>query len=313
MAALSDISNVCTGKKTKRMSDGTFKVYEYKRKPRKTLDILFDNEASKLSFQVKWDKIKTLTGFTTVTDVLISLLDYYLDAASSQSPSEWSQRKDIFADCDSVEKDDIFLCSKRQLYDLCSVINNTNVQMVNYQKKGQVAVLSICDKTSGERKWASSAPLAQDYELNYKGIHAYICSGMIPCQFDKFCTFLGLGMCTQYFREKAISVYARTVSDVGKTSMNEAIQGEQEKTPEGICIISDARHGCRKNSYHSDVMALGHLTHRVLAHAQVTKQDERSSQKHEVFGTKKLYECFQQKGVRVVRHGHDRNAGKLRA
>ena len=72
--------------------------------------------------------------------------------------------------------------------------------------------------------------------------------------------------------------------------------------------MTDARHACRKNSYHTDVNALGNLTNKVVGYQHVTKHEERSSQKHEVYGTKMLYADFQRKNIQISVHSHDRNA-----
>ena len=71
--------------------------------------------------------------------------------------------------------------------------------------------------------------------------------------------------------------------------------------------MTDARHGCRTNSFNSDVLALGINSHKIVGHSHVTKNEERSSQKHELYGTKKLYEQFETSTVKVIEHAHDRN------
>ena len=72
--------------------------------------------------------------------------------------------------------------------------------------------------------------------------------------------------------------------------------------------MTDARHACRKNSYNSDITALGQITHKVLSYQYVTKRQERCSQKHEICGTKRIYEDLESKKVVVRCHSHDRNA-----
>ncbi|CAC5417872.1 unnamed protein product [Mytilus coruscus] len=75
-----------------------------------------------------------------------------------------------------------------------------------------------------------------------------------------------------------------------------------------VDIMTDARHACRKNSFNSDITALGQITHKVLSYQHVTKRLERCSQKHELYGTKKLYEDLESKTVNVRCHSHDRNS-----
>ncbi|VDI69775.1 Hypothetical predicted protein [Mytilus galloprovincialis] len=64
----------------------------------------------------------------------------------------------------------------------------------------------------------------------------------------------------------------------------------------------------KETVFHTDVTALGNLTHKVVGYSHVTKNQERSSQKHETFGTEKLYEDFERKRIKVKVHSHDRNA-----
>ena len=78
-----------------------------------------------------------------------------------------------------------------------------------------------------------------------------------------------------------------------------------------LSILTDARHCWRKNAKFSDVVAMGSNTHKILKVETISKEDEISSQKHELFGTKKLYEYFDQQGVHIVKHNHDNNAFQL--
>ncbi len=71
--------------------------------------------------------------------------------------------------------------------------------------------------------------------------------------------------------------------------------------------MSDARHACRRNSVHSDVVAIGQKTHKIVAHEHITKDDDRCSQRHEMVGTVRIYDHFKERNLKVVDHAHDRN------
>lgn len=75
----------------------------------------------------------------------------------------------------------------------------------------------------------------------------------------------------------------------------------------GIDIETDARHGWRKNAKDTSVVALGHKSHKVLRHEHVTKSDDRVTQRHELIGTKRIYDHIQSQGFSVNIHVHDRN------
>lgn len=53
LCAISNISSP-TGKCQNRMMDGTFKVYTYNRKSRKSIEFTFDSDAEKLAFEEKY-------------------------------------------------------------------------------------------------------------------------------------------------------------------------------------------------------------------------------------------------------------------
>ena len=88
------------------------------------------------------------------------------------------------------------------------------------------------------------------------------------------------------------------------------IQEAEENDVEygGINILTDARHSTRRNAKQSDIIALGNKTHRVVGAITVTKDDDSVSQRHELYGVKKLYESFEDYGFAINIHGHDRNA-----
>ena len=78
-----------------------------------------------------------------------------------------------------------------------------------------------------------------------------------------------------------------------------------------IDIVTDARHGTRKNSMHTDVVCLGARTHKVLRVETIRKLDCPSTQKHELIGTERIYSYFEnlddecKTSIRI--HCHDRN------
>ena len=72
--------------------------------------------------------------------------------------------------------------------------------------------------------------------------------------------------------------------------------------------MTDARHACRKNSFHSGHIAIGQRTHKIVDVQHITKQEETSSQKHEALGCRKMYDEFDRVGIKVKDHAQDRNS-----
>ena len=56
---------------------------------------------------------------------------------------------------------------------------------------------------------------------------------------------------------------------------------------DGINILTDVRHGTRRNSRYKDVVCIGAESHRVLRVETVTRADVPCAQKYELLGTKK--------------------------
>ncbi|XP_019633189.1 PREDICTED: uncharacterized protein LOC109476627 [Branchiostoma belcheri] len=109
-------------------------------------------------------------------------------------------------------------------------------------------------------------------------------------------------------------LYAEIVQSMKEASMDRAMNEEigdpanEEDVPdESVGIVTDARHAQRRNSHRSDIMALGQINHRVLAHMPVTKKEQTCTQKHEKVGTERLYRQLDEMGVKVSDHAHDRN------
>ena len=71
--------------------------------------------------------------------------------------------------------------------------------------------------------------------------------------------------------------------------------------------MTDARHHCRKNSYHTDHVAIGMQTHKVVDIQHINRKDDNCTQRHEVMGFDRMYADFAANGIKVTHHAHDRN------
>ncbi|XP_078689086.1 uncharacterized protein LOC144920642 [Branchiostoma floridae x Branchiostoma belcheri] len=138
--------------------------------------------------------------------------------------------------------------------------------------------------------------------------HGYMSSGMLPNQYKRLCANAGIGQISDVNLKKSMILYGEVVAEQARASMQDAMDEEIGDQPgRTLSIVTDARHAQRRNSYRSDIMALGQNNHKVLAYAPVTKEEQRSSQKHEMYGTTKLYQQFDELGVQIADHAHDRN------
>ena len=189
---------------------------------------------------------------------------------------------------------------------------HSDLQLISATKIGHVLVLKLRCENSHEVTWESSVVCGNNYKVNYKVLAAYICSGMSSVQYEKFCEFSTINIPTPRFRALVITYLSTIVELLRKSSIASARREElvlSKKLQEnGISIMTDARHACRKNSFHSDHIAIGQKTHKIVDVQHITKRDETSSQKHESLGCTKMYEGFDRDGIIVVDHAHDRNS-----
>ena len=150
-------------------------------------------------------------------------------------------------------------------------------------------------------------------------------SGILPSQYERFCNMVQFGHFTTYMQEKLRKTYSEMVGKEAQDSCEQALlvelgydipDDETEETNtdnfQHVSMITDARHGWRRNSRQTDVVAIGVETHKVLRLEVVTKVEEVISQRHELTGTRRLYEYFDSVfdgvGVGMKVHAHDRNA-----
>ena len=80
------------------------------------------------------------------------------------------------------------------------------------------------------------------------------------------------------------------ISAAAKLSMTQALNEEIVRSGNNgiINIMRDARHKCRKNSYRTNIPALGQITHKIVAYEHVTKKDDHATQRHENIGFSRI-------------------------
>lgn len=129
--------------------------------------------------------------------------------------------------------------------------------------------------------WSSSTYLPSDeYLVIYRIAHAFFSSGLLPVHYKRFVKAAEIGCITNDRRSKIFHYYKGYTEDVCKESVNLAINDEIASYEEldGINIMTDARHGWRKNSKDTSVVALGEKTHNVMECGHVTKSQDKVAQ-----------------------------------
>ncbi|CAC5418322.1 unnamed protein product [Mytilus coruscus] len=178
MNILSNITNVEYFNR-KRLSNGELKSYKYVRKPRKSIDYNFDNDSQKLAFDEKYEGLKRKMKVKSNVDILNILMDFYNQNCSTPKLEERINPIDNSGQDDQV----LFVCSKQKLFELVRLSQWYGpLEPTEMTKIGHVARLVVkpVKTTSFAIFWHSSSALKQDFKVNYKLIHSYLCAGMFP-------------------------------------------------------------------------------------------------------------------------------------
>ena len=154
--------------------------------------------------------------------------------------------------------------------------------------------------------WSSSDKVGNYHKVNLRSVMACTCSGMLNIQFKKIAKFLGLGSWNKRLKATVSFPLRDTIGAKHDESILSALYVEVERTGEqvsyncrGIRIMSVARHVCRKNSHHTDVVAIGQRTRKVVNVQHVTKMNDVSTHRHEFLGTKRVYSDMNSRGIQV--------------
>ncbi|CAC5410208.1 unnamed protein product [Mytilus coruscus] len=134
-------------------------------------------------------------------------------------------------------------------------------------------------------------------------------SGLLPVHYTRFVNGAGIGCITKERRSKFFRKYKEHAENESVQSVDNAINDEISSYDDldDINIMTDARHGWRKNAKDTTVVALGEKTHKVMDCEHVTKSQDKVAQRHERLGTQKIYENLENKNVSIKIHAHDRN------
>ena len=145
-------------------------------------------------------------------------------------------------------------------------------------------------------------------------LHGWSMSGMLASHYKRFTIASGIGIVSQNRKDEFLQGYRQAINDECHHSITDARKlevelkaGDRDKNVP-IDILTDARHGWRKNAKDTTVIAIGDLSHKVIANEHVTRSDEPVAQRHELIGSKRIYTSLQQNDVSVGIWAHDFNA-----
>ena len=111
MEILTDITNT-EYKNRKRLSNGDLKEYKYNRKPRKIIDCNFESDSLKLTFDVKYEQLKTRLKLKSNAELLNQLMDLYNEKCIETTIP------DLLNSNDAADDLDLFVCTKSKSLNL---------------------------------------------------------------------------------------------------------------------------------------------------------------------------------------------------
>ncbi|KAI8487157.1 hypothetical protein Bbelb_349550 [Branchiostoma belcheri] len=312
---LAPVNGVQGQAKRRRYHASNGVVKETTRNIRKTFECLFpgpNGEVEKKMMLEKVERAKARMGGAEITtaDMMTVLLDSYLSQNGPSSTPSVVDAPCNFQECPpDSQNQQLFVVAKDKMHHLLATLHAHNtkcdakITLRQVIMRGHAGICKIRCPKGCSYQWASSPYIGGKFLVNLRMACGYFGSGILPNQYWRICTFAGIGEQTPDTLRRCLVQYAEIVQHKSEMAMGIARDEEiEEDGGDGICITTDARHAHRKNSYRSDILALGQTNHRVLAYAPVTKEEERSSQKHEMRGTVKLYNTFDEMGAPLKTH-----------
>ncbi|MDD9361357.1 MAG: hypothetical protein PV344_00260 [Anaplasma sp.] len=294
------------------MSDGTEKEYTCNRKSfRRTLNLTFSCEEEMCNCDDLMKKAKQAHKAESLASVITKAVQMLVDEENRRVKKAAS----LVAEKASYEPS-LLLCDSSALSKMANAVQDHarrcayDVVIMKVTPWGFAARLEVrCHEHT--LVLDTSSKVGDLRVVDCTVAVAFVCSGMLGTQFEKFCLFSGVPYSRRAL-EKLITLIGAAVEILRMESMTAAQQEEARSTNQrdssttSLSIETDARHACRKNSFHSDVVALGQKSHKVVGIVHITKKDEPSSQKHEAVGTQQLYKYFDERNISVTDHSHDR-------
>ncbi|CAC5374950.1 unnamed protein product [Mytilus coruscus] len=160
-------------------------------------------------------------------DILNILMDFYNQNCSTPKLEERINPIDNSGQDDQ----DLFVCSKQILFELVRLSQwyGPLLEPTEMTKIGHVARLVVkpVKTTSFPIFCHSSSVLKQDFTVNYKLIHSYLCAGMFPAQYERFSSFANIGLPQKRFREKCF--FRQVVISLRDKSIDDALKEEKKK------------------------------------------------------------------------------------
>ena len=295
------------------------------RVPRYTIEI----SANDYPKEAMYDKIHTIRRHleknkpekVTNGEILDLALSRFIDTNCIENETN-NIDTNVFISKDKTEDEQLFITAKMSL-EKCIEIANHHGQVCprplgihKIIQRGHVVSTILRCRDHHRYRWSSSPYIEQstNYLVNLRILHGFTMSGMLFSHYERFTSASGIGIVSYHRKEQFSVEYKKAINEEYQHSIEKACLAEMElkagqpdkKVP--IDILTDARHGWRKNAKDTTVVAIGDLTHKVIANEHVTRSDDPVAQRHELLGSKRIHDGFQNKDIQIGIWAHDFNA-----
>lgn len=152
---------------------------------------------------------------------------------------------------------------------------------------GTDAVFNFSCSSGHIFSWSSSVYLSSGTFLaNARWTHSLLSTGLLPNQVTRLQETIKFFPLRDEDAEDLLSKYTTAVLTEQDYSCEQALCEEivQSLDNDGaISILTDARHGFRKNSKDTNVVCVGNATHKVIREEHVTRTDDQNTETLRVF------------------------------
>ena len=178
-----------------------------------------------------------------------------------------------------------------------------------------VSCVAKC-KDNHTYRWSSSPYIEGTgvYLVNQRMLFGYWTSGMLASQYERFAKSANIGMLYLSRRQNNQDTFRYAVQEQFDKSIENArfeelgLSAENSNEQQPIDILTDARHDWRRNTKDTSVVAIGQLSHKVVACEHVTKDDCPISQKHELIGSERIVKSLEKDSIAIGVWAHDCSA-----
>ena len=149
---------------------------------------------------------------------------------------------------------------------------------------GHIAMVTLqCDK-GHNLPWPNSPYMGTKHIANSRIAHGYFISGILPNQYRRVVEDAGIRKLSDAYLSEFFDDYKESVETLADELCKDVLYEEIVSYLEmdGINILTDARHGMRRNSMYTDIVCIGAKSHRLLRFETLTRSDEPCAQKQEL-------------------------------